>query len=127
MQKEQTTLAAVSISELKGVIELLSNDNPVPYLGLRISTVTDEIAESYQMPKGVYVRDVALDSPAMEAGFQSGDVITAINGETVFAAEDYEKMLRGLTVDDTVHITYERQSAGDYISLEIDAKVGVLE
>lgn len=127
MQKEQTTLAAVSISELKGVIELLSNDKQVPYLGLRISTVTDEIAEDYQMPKGVYVRDVALDSPAMEAGFQSGDVITKINGEAVLVAEDYEKLLRGLAVDDTVHITYERQSAGSYISLEIDAKVGVLE
>ena len=127
MQKEQTTLAAVSISELKGVIELLSNDKPVPYLGLRISTVTDEIAEDYQMPKGVYVREVALDSPAMEAGFQSGDVITAINGEAVTASEDYEKILRGLTVDDVVHITYERQGAEDYIPLEIDAKVGILE
>lgn len=127
MQKEQTTLAAVSISELKSVIELLSNDKPVPYLGLRISTVTDEIAENYQMPKGVYVRDVALDSPAMEAGFQSGDVITEINGEEVMAAEDYEKLLRSLAVDDMVHITYERQGAEEYISLEIDAKVGVLE
>ena len=127
MQKEQTTLAAVSISELKGVIELLSNDKPVPYLGLRISTVTDEIAENYHMPKGVYVREAALDSPAMEAGFQSGDVITAINGETVATAEDYEKILRGLTVDDIVHITYERQGAEEYIPLEIDAKVGVLE
>ena len=127
MQKEQTTLAAVSISELKGVIELLSNDKPVPYLGLRISTVTDEIAENYHMPKGVYVRDAALDSPAMEAGFQSGDVITAINGEAVVAAEDYEKILRGLAVDDIVHISYERQSAEDYIPLEIEAKVGVLE
>ncbi|MGN0343747.1 MAG: S1C family serine protease [Lachnospiraceae bacterium] len=127
MQKEQTTLAAVSISELKGVIELLSNDKPVPYLGLRISTVTDEIAEDYHMPKGVYIRDVALDSPAMQAGFQSGDVITGINGEPVVAAEDYEKILRGLTVDDVVHITYERQGAEDYIPLEIDAKVGVLE
>lgn len=127
MQKEQTTLAAVSISELKGVIELLSNDKPVPYLGLRISTVTDNIAENYQMPKGVYVRDVALDSPAMEAGFQSGDVITAINGEPVLVAEDYEKMLRSLTVEEMVHITYERQGAEEYIPLEIDAKVGVLE
>lgn len=127
MQKEQTTLAAVSISELKGVIELLSNDKAVPYLGLRISTVTDEIAEDYHMPRGVYVRDVALDSPAMEAGFQSGDVITAINGEQITAAEDYEKILRGLAVDDLVHITYERQSAEEYIPLEIDAKVGVLE
>lgn len=127
MQKEQTTLAAVSISELKGVIELLSNDKPVPYLGLRISTVTDEIAEDYHMPRGVYVRDVALDSPAMESGFQSGDVITVINGEQITAAEDYEKILRGLAVDDLVHITYERQSAEEYIPLEIDARVGVLE
>ena len=127
MQKEQTTLAAVSISELKGVIELLSNDKPVPYLGLRISTVTDEIAENYHMPKGVYVREAALDSPAMEAGFQSGDVITAINGEAVVTAEDYGKILRTLAVDDVVHITYERQGAEDYIPLEIDAKVGVLE
>lgn len=127
MQKEQTTLTAVSISELKSVIELLSNNKPVPYLGLRISTVTDEIAGDYHMPKGVYVRDVALDSPAMEAGFQSGDVITVINGEQIMTAEDYEKILRGLSEDDMVHITYERQGAEDYIPLEIDAKVGVLE
>lgn len=127
MQKEQTTLAAVSISELKSVIELLSNNKQVPYLGLRISTVTDEIAKDYKMPKGVYVRDVALDSPAMAAGFQSGDVITGINGTAVTKAEDYEAILRGLNVDDIVHITYERQSAEDYIALEIDAKVGVLE
>ena len=83
--------------------------------------------QSNQMPKGIYVRDVALDSPAMEAGFQSGDVITEINGEEVMAAEDYEKLLRSLAVDDMVHITYERQGAEEYISLEIDAKVGVLE
>ena len=127
LQKEQTTLAAVSISELKGVIELLSNDKSVPYLGMRISTVTDEIAEDYSMPKGVYVRSVALYAPAIEAGFQSGDVITAINGEPIVAAEDYEKMLRSMQVEDTIHITCERQSAEDYISLEIDAQVGVLE
>lgn len=127
MQKEQTTLAAVSISELKGVIELLSNDKPVPYLGMRISTVTDEISETYQMPKGVYVREVALDSPAMAAGFQSGDVITKINGVSIAAAEDYEKLIRTLSDEQVIHITYERQDAEDYISLESDVRVGVLE
>lgn len=127
MQKEQTTLAAVSISELKGVIELLSNDKSVPYLGMRISTVTDEISETYQMPKGVYVREVALDSPAMAAGFQSGDVITKINGVSIAAAEDYEKLLLTLSDEQVIHITYERQDAEDYISLESDVRVGVLE
>ena len=73
------------------------------------------------------VGDVAEGGGAEAAGLMSGDVITKINGEAVLVAEDYEKLLRGLAVDDTVHITYERQSAGSYISLEIDAKVGVLE
>lgn len=127
MQKEQTTLAAVSISDLKGVIELLSNDKPVPYLGMRISTVTDEIAEDYDMPKGIYVREVALDSPAMAAGFQSGDVITEINGNIITAAEDYEKLLRALEIDDVIHISYKRQGAEEYITLESDVRVGVLE
>jgi serine protease Do len=127
LQKEQTTLTAVSISELKGVIELLSNNKSVPYLGMKISTVTDEIAENYQMPKGVYVREVALDSPAMQAGFQSGDVITAINGETVETADDYENLLLELSPEEIVSISYERQGAEEYISLESEAEIGVLE
>lgn len=127
LQKEQTTLTAVSISELKGVIELLSNDKAVPYLGMRISTVTEEISEDYAMPLGVYVRDVAIDSPAMEAGFQSGDVITAINGEEVLTAEDYEKLILTLNEEEHVRIDCQRQSVEGYISLEIDATVGVLK
>ncbi len=127
MQKEQTTLAAVSISELKGVIELLSNDKPVPYLGMRISTVTDEIAETYQMPRGVYVREVALDSPAMEAGFQSGDVITQVDSVTITSAEEYEKFVRTLSQEQVIHITYQRQDAEDYVTLESNVSVGVLE
>ncbi|MBO5247276.1 MAG: serine protease [Eubacterium sp.] len=127
LQEEQTTLAAVSISELKSVIELLSNDKSVPYLGLRVSTVTEQISEDYQMPKGVYVREVALDSPAMQAGFQSGDVITEINGEPVLTVENYGKLIRKFAVDDIITIKYERQGADSYIQLEIEAKIGVLE
>ena len=120
-------MTAVSISELKGVIELLSNDKPVPYLGMRISTVTEEISKDYDMPMGVYVRDVEIDSPAMEAGFQSGDVITAINGEEIMTSEDYEKLILTLNEEDTVHIDCQRQSVEGYISLEIDVVVGVLK
>ena len=127
LQKDQTTLTAVSISELKGVIELLSNDKSVPYIGLRMSTVTEEISKDYNMPMGVYVRDVEIDSPAMEAGFQSGDVITAIGGEEVMTAEDYEKLILTLKAEDVVRINCRRQSAEGYISLDIDVTVGTLK
>lgn len=126
LQKSQTTLTAVAISQLKGVIELLSNNKPVPYMGMRVSTVTEEISEEYSMPVGVYVREVALDSPAMIAGFQSGDVITDIGGNPVTTAEEYENMLLKLGEEEVVHIGYQRQGGEDYIPLESELTVGVM-
>ena len=78
-QTDRNTITALSISELKQIIEDLLNNKNVPYVGLRISTVTDQIAQEYGIPKGVYIKSVELDSPAMAAGLQEADVITAIN------------------------------------------------
>ena len=69
------TLTAVEISELMPVIDLLFADKEVPYFGVHISTVTQHIAQKYDIPKGVYIKKVEMDSPAMDAGLQSGDVI----------------------------------------------------
>lgn len=126
LQKSQTTLTAVSISELKRVIELLSNNKDIPYLGMKISTVTDEIAEEYHIPMGVYVREVAVDSPAMKAGLQSGDVITMIDDTEIIIAEDYENHIMNLVPEQEVKITYERQGGENYIPLECNATVGIL-
>ena len=57
------------------VIDLLFADKEVPYFGVHISTVTQHIAQKYDIPKGVYIKKVEIDSPAMDAGLQSGDVI----------------------------------------------------
>ena len=76
---DQNTLTAISISELKPVIEMLSNNKDIPYIGLEITTVTNTIAKENDIPKGVYIKEVKMDSPAMAAGLQSGDVITEID------------------------------------------------
>ena len=61
-------ITAYGISDLKSAIELLSNGEPVPYLGIVGVTVTEELAAEYEMPVGVYVQSVKPDSPAMKAG-----------------------------------------------------------
>lgn len=50
------TLTAVEISELMPVIDLLFADKEVPYFGVHISTVTQHIAQKYDIPKGVYIK-----------------------------------------------------------------------
>ena len=65
---DQNTLTAISISKLKPLIEMLSNNKDIPYIGLEITTVTNTIAKENDIPKGVYIKDVKMDSPAWQQG-----------------------------------------------------------
>ena len=50
-------LPTTQVSDLKSVIELLSNGAHVPYLGITGVTVTEDIAEEQGIPVGVYVQE----------------------------------------------------------------------
>ncbi len=126
-QGDRNTITALSISELKQVIEDLSNNRDIPYLGLRISTVTDEIASQYSIPKGVYVKSAEMDSPAMAAGIQEADVIVKMNGEDIISIEQYNQLLMGLNPGDEVKVILKRQGAENYVELECNAVVGILQ
>lgn len=125
-QGDRNTITALSVSELKQVIEDLSNNKDIPYLGLRISTVTEDISTKYSIPEGVYVKTVEMDSPAMAAGIQEADVIVKMNGEEVTSVEQYNQLLMELNPGDEVKITVKRQGAEDYVDLDCSAAVGVL-
>jgi Do/DeqQ family serine protease len=56
-----------------------------PWLGARLQPVTPEIAESLNLkrPTGALIASVTPQSPAARAGLKSGDLIVAIDGQTV--------------------------------------------
>ena len=124
---DESTLTAISISELKSIIEMLSNNQDVPYIGLELSTVTNDIANEYDIPKGAYIKEVTMDSPAMAAGLQSGDVITKMDGEAIYNVDSYENKLLGLSPDENVKIVVERQSTEGYKEIICTVKVSVLQ
>lgn len=51
-----------------------------PFMGVRFQQITPDIAAAYNLPAqwGVYITEVAPDSPAGKAGLQQGDIITKI-------------------------------------------------
>ena len=124
---DRNTITALAVSELKQVIEDLSNGRDVPYVGLRLSTVTEEIAKEFSIPKGVYIKSVEMDSPAMAAGMQEADVISKINGEEVATVEQYNQKIYALSPEDTITITIKRQSGEAYVDLDCAVVVGVLK
>ena len=74
-------LTAYGITELKRTIEQMSNDKERAYLGVHGADVPREAIEDTQIntPPGAYIRSIEIDSPAMEAGIQGGDVVIRVN------------------------------------------------
>lgn len=125
--QEASALTAVAYTEIAGLVEQLRNGKSIPYVGTYISTITDEIAATYDIPKGVFIREVAMDSPAMRAGLQSGDVITHINGVEVLTDTVYSDKLSQMIPGTTCEITVKRQNGNEYYEVKCTVTIGILE
>lgn len=61
------------------------------WLGVAIQTVTDDLAEAFDLPedtRGVIVSDVEEDSPAKRGGLKRGDVVLKLNDRAVTNAAE---------------------------------------
>lgn len=120
------TLTAVSVAELKPVLDQLLKGQDVPYLGAYVSTVTDTIANKYGLPKGVYVKEVVMDSPAMNAGLQSGDVIVELGGKVMISDRTYLTELLRLIPGETYPVVVLRQGSSGYARITCQVEPDVL-
>lgn len=125
-QGDENTLTALSISELKEIIERLSNNQDIAYLGLKVSTVTREIEEDHGLPRGVYIKSVEMDSPALAAGLQNGDVIISINDQEILTVDQYEQYVRKLEPGALIRIVIMRQGLEGFTKITCQAEAGIL-
>ena len=123
---DQNTINAISVSEIKSIIEDLSNGIDIPYVGLKTKTVSNDIAEKFNLPVGAFITSVAIDSPAMNAGIQNGDVIVKVNDTEIITAAGYSKELKKYRTGDFINITVMRQGTREYKEIVCNVKVGVL-
>ena len=125
MSKEPSDLSsnicAIGITELKALMENLSNSKPRAYLGVHGTTVPQEIQTFQNVPAGAYISMAELGSPAMRAGIQSGDIVTAIADTEITSYEQLINKLAQLSPDDVISITVMRQGPTDYIEMDMEA------
>ena len=88
---------AIPANFAKNVIEQLIKygETKRGWLGVRIQTVTKEIADSLGLNEtiGALVTDVNKNSPADKAGLQQGDIITEFNGQKVKVMRDLPRLV----------------------------------
>lgn len=110
---------AIPIDDAKPVLEELMNrvtrtkvaEDEIGYLGISPRDISAEGRSLYNMPRGIFVYEVASGSPAEKAGIRRGDIITQFDGNTVTSSERLGELL-------------EYYAAGEQIELEVQSIVG---
>lgn len=118
-------VSAVGISELRKVVEKLSNDGSIAYFGVYGVDVTEKANQELGVPFGAYITEIDMDSPAMNAGIQSGDVIVKIRENEI---KNYQDLVNALLSEDPekeLPIVIMRQGPEGYTEMEVDVTLGV--
>ena len=124
---------AIPISDVSDIIDNLMNqetkhkvsEEKKGYLGVKGYDVTEESAEKYNMPTGVYVAEIVKGGGAEEAGITKGNVITALNGTTVNSMEELQKELGYYETGKTVSVTIQvPENNGEWTEKTVDVKLG---
>ncbi len=118
-------ITAYAINDVRNLMQNLVNKKRMPYLGIKGQTVTDEIAATNKIPKGIYISAVETNSPAYKSGIQSGDVITRINGTEINNMESFMMQLEKNNPGDNVNVTIKRRGREDYKEIEFNLVLGV--
>ena len=117
---------AIPVNDVKELIDQMIN-NPESVaaqtkgsqimLGITIVDVTEAMSKQYNMPQGVYIREVSEFSAAERAGLRTGDIIIEFAGETVTCADDLNAIKAKQTSGDTVPVKIDRN--GKELVLEL--------
>lgn len=98
-------------------------------LGVYIQDLTPELAEVFGVEprSGAAVTQVIPGTPADEAGLESGDVITAVDGESVSSASELRNAIGLLRAGTTISLTVIREGDTRTIEATIRARDEVAE
>lgn len=120
-------LSAYGISELKRTITKMSNNQPRAYLGIHGTDVPQEANLESGIPLGAYIKEIEMDSPAMIAGIQSGDVITRIGEEEITNYNELLNVLYNSNPEETITITLMRQGMETFQKMEVEVTLAKRE
>ena len=109
-------IAGAKAIDLKYIINNMLNDKNNIYFGIYAQNVSPEVEEmaGYDMPKGIYVKNVVIDSPAYNAGILAGDVITVVGNNHSVTMSAFRKEIESRSKGDTVQIKVKRRIGSVY-------------
>ena len=124
---------AIPISDASDVIQNLMNketrskvsDEERGYLGIKGYDVSEEGAQMYNMPTGVYVKEVMSGGGAEKAGLTKGSIITGFEGSSISGMSSLQEQLQYYKAGEEVTLTVQiPDKNGDYTEKDIKVTLG---
>ncbi len=120
---------AIPISMAEPIIDDLINREVVEeadtaYLGVAGQDVTNDIAQSYGMPEGIYVTQVREGTAAEDAGIQQGDIITKFDGKKVSSMEALRNNMQYYAAGTKVDVVIQKNQDGEWKEHTISVTLG---
>lgn len=94
------------------------------YLGIRSPEAVSDYASYYNIPEGVFVKEVSEGSPAEKAGMLAGDIITEFNGREVTSMSSLQEKLSKLKAGTKVKVVVKRANDGEYQEKTLTVTLG---
>src|SRR5438477_1867614 len=122
---------AIPAATVKNVIAQLKEKGSVSrgWLGVQVQPVTTDIADSLGIKKaeGALVAEPQANGPAAKAGIESGDVITAVNGEPVKDARELARTIGGLAPGNAVKLNVLQKGQDKVVNLTLGQLPNTIE
>jgi serine protease Do len=122
---------SIPASTVKTVIAQLKDKGSVSrgWIGVQIQPVTADIADSLGLKKaeGALVAEPQANGPAAKAGIESGDVITAVNGEAVKDARELARTIGGLAPGNAVKLNVLHKGQDKVVNLTLGQLPNTIE
>ena len=124
---------AIPISDASDVIQNLMNketrskvsDEERGYLGITGYDVSEEGAQMYNMPTGVYVKEVMSGGGAEKAGLTKGSIITGFEGSSISGMSSLQEQLQYYKAGEEVTLTVQiPDKNGEYTEKDIKVTLG---
>lgn len=121
---------AIPISSAIPIINDLMNQEVIEeseqgYLGIQGNDITDEYAQGFNMPKGVYVVKIVDGSPADECGLKAGDIITKFANRDVGSMETLQNILSNKKAGEEIEMVVQRNNEkGEYEEVTLKVTLG---
>ena len=124
---------AIPISDASDVIQNLMNketrskvsDEERGYLGIKGYDVSEEGAQMYNMPTGVYVKEVMSGGGAEKAGLTKGSIITGFEGSSISGMSSLQEQLQYYKAGEEETLTVQiPDKNGEYTEKDIKVTLG---